>query len=166
MSRQHWIHTQVPAVPGLIKRRLEVLTEGMVAWHVVNQYHFTQWQDRDLQGPSIYDNCKILEYAPHYVLKIYTVSPWCKFVLDLTSVNVIFVWTLSPSPRTFSPYATWWGPTWTGAREPASFIATTALGGAESSSALWSWQWKLTQIQMRSTSVIQFLTWGPAGWRW
>ena len=40
---------QVPEVPGLIKRRLEVLTEGMQAWHVVNQYHFTRWQDRNLQ---------------------------------------------------------------------------------------------------------------------
>ena len=45
---------EVPGVPGLVKRRLEVLTEGMVAWHVVNQYHYTQWQDRNIQGPSIY----------------------------------------------------------------------------------------------------------------
>ena len=36
-------------IPGLIKRRLEVLAEGMLAWHVVYQYHFTRWQDRNLQ---------------------------------------------------------------------------------------------------------------------
>ena len=40
--------SQVPEVPGLIKRRLEVLPEGVANWHVTNQFHFTAWKDEDL----------------------------------------------------------------------------------------------------------------------
>ena len=43
------IEKRVQEVPGLVKRQLEVHTECMAAWHIVNQYHFTQWQDHHLQ---------------------------------------------------------------------------------------------------------------------
>ena len=42
----------VPEVTGLTKRRLEILTEGKVSWHVVNQLHFTAWQDQNLEHIS------------------------------------------------------------------------------------------------------------------
>ena len=40
---------EVAKVPGLIRRRLEILTEGTVSWHVVHQYHFTAWPERNLR---------------------------------------------------------------------------------------------------------------------
>ena len=40
---------EVAEVPGLIKRRLEVLPEGVANWHVTNQFHFTAWQDEHLE---------------------------------------------------------------------------------------------------------------------
>ena len=39
---------EVPEVPGLIRRRLEILTEGTVSWHVVHQYHYTAWPEHNL----------------------------------------------------------------------------------------------------------------------
>ena len=38
----------VPEVPGLIERRLEILAGGEVNWHVISQYHFTRWSGRSL----------------------------------------------------------------------------------------------------------------------
>ena len=54
--------SQVPEVPGLIKRRLEVLPEGVANWHVTNQFHFTAWQDDDWDGQAkpLVDFCNII----------------------------------------------------------------------------------------------------------
>ena len=53
----------IPGVPGLMKRRLEILAEGVVNWHVIYQYHFTTWSDRNLQKMTkpMLNFCKIIK---------------------------------------------------------------------------------------------------------
>ena len=41
--------SRIPEVPGLIRRRLDILPEGKQNWHVVVQYHYTAWPERNLQ---------------------------------------------------------------------------------------------------------------------
>ena len=38
----------IQEVPGLVERRLEIIAGGAANWHVVSQYHFTKWSDRNL----------------------------------------------------------------------------------------------------------------------
>ena len=38
----------ITEIPGLIRRRLEILTEGTVSWHVVHQFHYTAWPESNL----------------------------------------------------------------------------------------------------------------------
>ena len=53
----------VPEVPGLIERRLEILAGGVVNWHVICQYHFTAWSDRNLHKMTrpMLNFCKIIK---------------------------------------------------------------------------------------------------------
>ena len=52
----------IPEVPGLVKRRLEILPDGVANWHVTNQYHFTAWQAENLEevAKPLVDFCKII----------------------------------------------------------------------------------------------------------
>ena len=54
---------QIPEVPGLTRRRLEILTEGSHSWHVVHQYHYTTWPEHhnlERSSKSIIALCKQL----------------------------------------------------------------------------------------------------------
>ena len=53
----------IPEVPGLVERRLEILADGVVNWHVICQYHFTAWSDRNLQKMTkpMLNFCKIIK---------------------------------------------------------------------------------------------------------
>ena len=50
-------------MPGLIKRRLDILPEGKTNIYVVSQYHFTEWPERNLQGhfKTICDLCRVVK---------------------------------------------------------------------------------------------------------
>ena len=41
---------QVTEIPGLVKRRLEILPDGVANWHAFYQYQFTAWQEENLDG--------------------------------------------------------------------------------------------------------------------
>ena len=49
----------VPEVPGLTKRRLEILAGEVVNWHVIHQYHFTAWSNR-MPKPML-NFCKLVK---------------------------------------------------------------------------------------------------------
>ena len=52
----------VPEVPGLVKRRLEILPDGVANWHAFCQYHFTSWQEENLDGVTkpLMDFCDVI----------------------------------------------------------------------------------------------------------
>ena len=49
----------IPEVPGLVERRLEILAGGVVNWHVICQYHFTAWSNRTAK--PMLNFCKLVK---------------------------------------------------------------------------------------------------------
>ena len=53
----------IPEVPGLVERRLEILAGRVVNWHVISQYHFTDWPRHKIEqnmAKPILKFCKIV----------------------------------------------------------------------------------------------------------
>ena len=50
-------------MPGLVKRRLDILPEGKSNWYVVTQYNYTAWPQHNLQDgfKHIWDLCRIVK---------------------------------------------------------------------------------------------------------